>query len=154
MLVDQMECGALFGAIFGERGWRPPSRKAMANSIVNQVCETVRATVNFELRNMAGGCLQFDGWTDPACSKVFSVLFGAPLPFYITVFRIMGLREASVTLATRIKDVMVASSILPQEAERRLSWEKQRTVAIVNDAPNIMTRARRDMLTADMFSFY
>jgi hypothetical protein len=48
---------------------------------------------------------------------------------------------------------MAASNIVPQEADRRLSWEKQRTVAIVTDSSNVMSRARRDMLTEDMFSF-
>jgi hypothetical protein len=50
-----------------------------------------------------------------------------------------------------IKEYMVASNILPQEAERTLSWEKQPTVSIVTDSPNVLSKARRDVLTEDMF---
>jgi hypothetical protein len=82
-----------------------------------------------------------------------AILFGAPLPFYITTFRIMGLREYSVALVSRIKDVMASSNKMPEVAERKPSWEKQRTVAIVTDCTNVKSKARRDMLTEGMFSF-
>jgi hypothetical protein len=52
-----------------------------------------------------------------------------------------------------IKDYMVASNVLPQEAERTLSWEKKRTVSFVTDSPNVLSKARRDVLTEDMFGF-
>jgi hypothetical protein len=79
------------------------------------------------------------------------VLYGAPLPFSVNTFRIVGLRESSANLVEKLKEVM--SKLWPVEREtlRPPLWDEFRNVVAVTDSPNVMVRARNDMVEAGMF---
>jgi hypothetical protein len=81
MLTVQGEWSEFFTGVFGVGGWQPPSRTTMSSKFVIMVKNEVEKEVRAQLNASAGGCLQFDGWTDPAGAQVFAVLHGAPLPF-------------------------------------------------------------------------
>jgi hypothetical protein len=151
ILAVQGERREFFTAIFGVGGWQPPSRTTISSNFVGMVNNEVEKEVRAQLNASAGGCLQFDGWTDPAGAQVFAVLYGAPLPFYVTTFRIFGLRESSANLVEKIKEVM--SKLWPVEREmlRPPLWHECRNVAAVTDSPNVMVRAMNDMVEAGMF---
>jgi hypothetical protein len=65
MVTVQGEWREFFTAIFGVGAWQPPSRTTMWSKFVGVVNNEVEKEVRAQLNEFAGGCLQFDGWTDP-----------------------------------------------------------------------------------------
>jgi hypothetical protein len=112
-LADAPEWDDFFGLLIGDV-WRPPQRAAVSSKYVNIVYNKLVADVNPVLAALSGGCLHFDGWTDPNGGQVFNVMFGAPLPFHITSFRISSFRETAEKLVSSIYDVM--AKLLPPTA--------------------------------------
>jgi hypothetical protein len=86
--------------------WRPLQRAAVSSKYVNIVYNKLVADVNAILAASSGGWLQFDGLADPNGWQVFNVTFSAPLPFYVTSFKIAGFRETAEKLVSSNKDVM------------------------------------------------
>jgi hypothetical protein len=87
----------------------------MSSKFVGIVSNEVEKEIHSQLNAPAGGCLQFGGWTDLAGAQVFNILYGAPLPFYVTAFRIVSLRESSANIVENIKEV--TSRLWPVERE-------------------------------------
>jgi hypothetical protein len=77
-------------------------------------------------------------------------LFGAPLPFFVRVFRIDGLREYSETLVAKISAIIDLTQLGGDESQQRY---KQRMVAAVTDSPNVMRKTRSEFLS-DGFSAF
>jgi hypothetical protein len=123
----------------------------MSSKFLGMVRNEVEKEVHSQLNASAGGCLQFDGWTDPAGAQVFAVLYGALLPFYVTTFRIVCLRESFTNLVEKIKEVMSRLWPVARETLRPPLWHECRNVAAVTDSPYVMVRARKDMVEAGMF---
>jgi hypothetical protein len=74
-------------------------------------------------------------------------MFGTPLPFNITSFRIAGFRETAEKLVSSIKDVM--AKLLPPIAmtsANPASWTEVNNVGVVTDSPSVMRKARATML--------
>jgi hypothetical protein len=94
------------------------------------------ADVNEVLAASSGGTLQVYGWTDPNGGQVFNVMFGAPLPFYISSFRIAGIRETAEKLVSSIMDVM--AELLPPIAKTSADpapWIEARNIGVVGGLP-------------------
>jgi hypothetical protein len=108
-LTDAPEWDDFFTLLIGDV-WRPPQRAAVSSKYAYIVYNTLVA-VNAVLAASSGGCLQFDEWTDLNSEQVFNVMFGAPLPFHITSFRITGSRDTAEKLVSSIKDVI--AKLLP-----------------------------------------
>jgi len=79
---------------------------------------------------------------------VFSVLFGAPLPFYLSSFRISGRRESADPLVAKVKE-----QLLLVEYATDGSWQRSHSTGFVTDSPNVNRSARTKLLEADVFSF-
>jgi hypothetical protein len=81
-------------------------------------------------------------------------MFGAPIPFYKTSFRIAGFRTTAENLVSSIKNVMV--KLLPPIAMTladSASWTEAKNIGVVTDSPSVMRKARVTMLDDDMFAF-
>jgi hypothetical protein len=79
-LTDAPEWDNFFSLLIGDV-WHPPQRAAVLFKYVNIVYKKLVADVNAVLAASSGGCLQFDGRTDPNGGQVFNEVFDAPLPF-------------------------------------------------------------------------
>ena len=115
---------------------------------VNIVFHKVDASMRAVLASLVGGCYQCDGWTGPNGEQVFCVLFGAPLPFYVSSFRIAGRRESADTLVDQIKEQL---SLVEGAVEE--SSQTFHNTGFVKDSPNVNRSARTKLLEADVFSF-
>jgi hypothetical protein len=63
-LTDAPEWDDFLSLLIGDV-WRPPQRASVSSKSVNIVYKLV-VDVNAVLAGSSGGCLQFDGWTDPS----------------------------------------------------------------------------------------
>jgi Protein of unknown function (DUF 659)/hAT family C-terminal dimerisation region len=153
LLTEDPAWEDFWAAIFGSNpgSWRPPSRYLMANKYLDVVHNNVVSQVDTFLSGCSGGCLQFDSWTDPAGGQVFTVLFGAPLPFFVKAFRINGLRESSDTLVAKISAIV--DDLTQGGGDTAQQWQDQRMVAVVTDSPNVMRKARSEFLSKCLFAF-
>jgi hypothetical protein len=136
-LTDAPEWIDFFRLLIGDV-WRPPQRAAVSSKYVDIVYNKLVADVNAVLGASSGVCLQFDGWKDPNGGQVFNVIFGAPLPFYITSFRIACFRETAEKLVSSIKEVM--AKLLPPIAMTSAdpaSWIEAKNIGIVTDSPSV-----------------
>jgi hypothetical protein len=108
LLTEEPAWDDFWAAIFARSpgSWRPPSRHLMANKYLDVVYNNIVSQVDTYLSGCPGGCIQADSWTDPAGGQVFTVLFGAPLPFFVKAFRIDGLRESSDILVGNISAIV------------------------------------------------
>lgn len=86
----------------------------------------------------------FDRWTDPKGGHVFVMLFGCPLPFYETAFRINGIRESRENLLVKVSDLLNALKGVQEGGALApdVTWEEQRNVCCVTDSPNVMRACR------------
>jgi hypothetical protein len=133
-LTDAPEWDDFFSLLIGDV-WRPPQRAAVSSKYVNIVYSKLVADVNAVLAASSGGYLQFDGRTDPNGGQVFNEMFGAPLPFYITSFRIAGFLETAEKLVSSIRDVM--AELLPPIAMTSADpapWSEAKNIGVVTDS--------------------
>ncbi|KAK1862408.1 hypothetical protein I4F81_004982 [Pyropia yezoensis] len=145
--TDEEEWGTSWNKLIGTE-WRPPSRSVISSKYLDAVFLKVDETVRAVLRSVVGGCFQCDGWTDPNVAQVFSSLYGAPLPFYLSSFRVAGRRETADVLVEKVKEQMELVSPF-----RGDSWRERSNTAFVLDANNINRSARKKLLEAGVFSF-
>jgi len=145
--TDEEEWRAFWAMLIGPV-WRPPSRHIMSEKYVNLVFKKMDGGVRAVLGSVIGGCYQDDGWTGPSGEQVFSVLFGAPLPFYLSSFRISGRGESADTLIAKVKE-----QLLLVECATDGSWQRSHNTGFVTDSPNVNRSARTKLLEADAFSF-
>jgi hypothetical protein len=123
----------------------------MANKYLDVVYNSVVSQVDTYQSGCARGCLQFDKWTAPAGGQVFTVLFGAPLPFFVKAFRIDGLRESSDKLVGNLSAIV--EYLTEEGGGAAQKWHEQRMVSVVNEFPNVMRKARSEFLKKCLFAF-
>jgi hypothetical protein len=136
-LTDVPERDDFFSLLIGDV-WRPPQRATVSSKYVDIVYNTLVADVNAVLAAPSGGCLQFGGWTEPNGGQVFNVMFGAPLPFYITSCRITGFRIKAEKLVSSITDVM--AELLPPIAMKSADpapWSEAKNISVVTDSRSV-----------------
>jgi hypothetical protein len=124
----------------------------MSSKFVGIVSNEVEKEIRSQLNAPAGGCLQFGGWTDPAGAQLFTILYGAPLPFYVTAFWIVGLRESSANIVENIKEVtsrlwpVVRRNVASSTAARMLKRGDGDTILLIS-----WVRARNNVIEAGTF---
>lgn len=145
--IDEEEWGTFWTKLMWTV-WRPPSRNAMSSKYMDVVHNKVDASLQAVLRLLVGGCFQCDGWTDPNGAQVFSALYGATFPLFLSYFRLEGSLQTADVLVTKVKEQMARVG-----QARGDSWSNKPMTGIITDSPNFNRSARKKLLDADAFSF-